>query len=106
MDLLCHKLLFILQNEAQWVRHGDAGLSLFKEPRVFDVPVTLLVFLKEPQQNESSIERRSAAEGALLCSRSRSALRVQRFPAGLVNFTLEKDCEWVSQGFVIHRTIH
>lgn len=41
MDLLCHKLLFILLNEAQWVRHRDARLFHFKEPGAFDVPVTL-----------------------------------------------------------------
>ncbi len=90
MDLLCHKLLFILLNEAQWVRHRDARLFHFKEPRAFDVPVTLLVFLKELQQNESTTECYSGEEGVLLRHRSCSALQVQRFPAGMVNFTLKR----------------
>lgn len=76
MDLLCHKLLFILLNEAQWVRHRDARLSHFKEPRAFDVAVTLLVFLKELLQNESSAESCSQGESVaptslLFCSAGR-----------------------------------
>lgn len=76
MDLLCHKLLFSLLNEAQWVRRGDARHFHFKEPRAFDVPVTLLVFLQELQQSESAAECRQR--------RSCSVLKVRRFPAGLV----------------------
>lgn len=56
MDLLCPKPLFILLNKAQWVMRGDASLFHFKEPGVFDVPDTLLVFLKELRQNESTAE--------------------------------------------------
>lgn len=66
MDLLCHKLLFILLNEAQWVRHRDARLFHFKELGAFDVPVTLLGFLKELQPNESTTERCLGVEGMLL----------------------------------------
>lgn len=66
MDLLCPKPLFILLNKALWVMHKDARLFHFKEPAAFDVPVTLLVFLKELQQNESTAERCSTAQAELL----------------------------------------
>lgn len=40
------------------MKHSGSGSEMhfhFKEPQAFDVPVTLLVFLKELQQNESTI---------------------------------------------------
>ncbi|CAB1427975.1 unnamed protein product [Pleuronectes platessa] len=79
------ELLFVLLNEAQWVSSRDAGLSHFKEPRDFDVAVTLLAFLKEPQRIESTIKCCSGAEGEWSGPSSCSALQVQRFPAGMVS---------------------
>ena len=90
MDLLCPELLFGLLNEAQWVRSRDAGLSHFKEPRAFDVAVTLLVFLKEQRRSESTTKCCSGVEGEWFGPSSCSALQVQRFPAGMDNFTLER----------------
>lgn len=78
MDLPRHQLAYVLWNEAQRVRRRDARLFEVEEPRAFDVPVTLLVFLKELQLNECSTDGCSG-----------SAPQVQMSPAAPGNLTVE-----------------
>lgn len=64
----------------------DARLFHFKEPRAFDVPVTLLVFLKELPQNESTTGLHGGGGGvapALLLTAVGP-----KVPAGMDNCTL------------------
>lgn len=88
------------------VRHRDARLFHFKEPRAFDVPVTLLVFLKELQQNESATEHCSGMEGVLVRRPPVLLCRSKGFQLGMVNFALGRTVNRFLKVFTIHCIIH